>query len=146
MEQKYLFGKKENYSNLTNDMRDLVSHFILRLAYCRSEDLRRWFLNQECALFKYRLNKLDEDQRATFMHENGVNFAVVSTEEKLSLRDKLVNLCGITDEEFLRCHYYKIPFQQALTLISTRQVYLRAGLAYVPVKRLVSIITTRVSR
>jgi hypothetical protein len=32
--------------------KDTVSHHILRLAYCNSEDNRRWFLTHEVALFK----------------------------------------------------------------------------------------------
>ena len=31
-----------------------VSHYVLRLAYCRTEELRRWFLAQESALFLTR--------------------------------------------------------------------------------------------
>lgn len=33
---------------------DHVSHHILRLAYCRSEDLRRWFLARELEWFKIK--------------------------------------------------------------------------------------------
>jgi hypothetical protein len=38
-----------------------------------------------------------------------------------------------------------VPFTQALQLIANRQVYLEGGFAYVPLQRVVSIITTRVS-
>jgi len=34
-----------------------VSHFVLRLAYCRTEELRRWLLAQECALFQARFRE-----------------------------------------------------------------------------------------
>ena len=38
--------------------KDSVSHYVLRLAYCRTDELRRWFLAQECDLFKARFNTL----------------------------------------------------------------------------------------
>jgi DNA primase large subunit len=42
----------------------MVSHFVLRLAYCRTDELRRWLLTQECALFRYRFNKLLPSEKA----------------------------------------------------------------------------------
>ncbi|KAJ9060588.1 DNA primase subunit pri2 [Entomophthora muscae] len=42
-------------SNLDNEpilRKDLLSHFILRLAFCRSDELRRWFIKYESLLFK----------------------------------------------------------------------------------------------
>lgn len=33
--------------------KDHISHFVLRLVYCQTEESRRWFLQQEHALFKY---------------------------------------------------------------------------------------------
>lgn len=43
-----------------------VSHFVLRLAHCQTEDQRRWFLAQECALFKHRLAALSGEEVAAF--------------------------------------------------------------------------------
>ncbi len=34
-----------------------VSHFVLRLAHCRGEELRRWFLAQEGELFAARFRE-----------------------------------------------------------------------------------------
>eukprot|EP00879_Flechtneria_rotunda_P033320 GHRR01036889.1.p1 GENE.GHRR01036889.1~~GHRR01036889.1.p1 ORF type:complete len:140 (+),score=33.38 GHRR01036889.1:519-938(+) len=40
--------------------KDLISHHILRLAYCRTADLRGWLLQHEALLFKYRFRALDQ--------------------------------------------------------------------------------------
>ena len=101
-----MLNKKD--SRLTDAQRDQISHFILRLAYCRTEDLRRWFLIQECALLKYRLDYLDDGQREQFMNENQLHFDIVSDREKDLLKDKLMNLSGVTDPSvFVRTTYYR---------------------------------------
>lgn len=43
--------------------KDQVSHFILRLAYCRTGDLRAWLLTHELALFRVRFKELDVEQQ-----------------------------------------------------------------------------------
>lgn len=57
--------------------KDEVSHHILRLAYCQSDDKRKWFLAQEVALFRSRLERQTPEQVSHFMRTNGLEFSPV---------------------------------------------------------------------
>ncbi|KAM8859002.1 DNA primase large subunit isoform 1-T2 [Spinachia spinachia] len=126
-----------------NDKRrkDHISHFILRLAYCQTEDLRRWFIQQEVDLFRYRFNALDSEQKLEVLHRNNLQYDTINVEEKIVLKDELVNssytVSGITVEHQ---DFYKVPFQDALDLVRARKVYLKAGYVYIPHKDIVTIV------
>ena len=70
-------GKPVDDAALTKDE---VSHFALRLAYCRTEELRRWFLMQECALFRHRFRRLAGYAQAAFLAENGLDYRPITPE------------------------------------------------------------------
>ena len=44
-------------------LQDAVSHFTLRLAFCTSEENRRWLLAQETELFRLRYAALDSSRK-----------------------------------------------------------------------------------
>ncbi|XP_072293495.1 DNA primase large subunit [Eucyclogobius newberryi] len=121
--------------------KDHISHFILRLAYCQTEELRRWFIQQEVDLFRFRFNELDPKQKLDFLHRNDLQYDTLSVEEKETLKDKLINsshaVSGIKVEAQ---DFYKVPFQDALDLVRTRKVYLKAGYVYIPHQDIVTIV------
>uniref|UniRef100_A0A1A8EHR1 DNA primase large subunit n=1 Tax=Nothobranchius kadleci TaxID=1051664 RepID=A0A1A8EHR1_NOTKA len=121
--------------------KDHISHFILRLAYCQTEDLRRWFIQQEVDLFRYRFNGLLSKQKLEFLHKNNLQYDAISLKEKKELKEKLVSstyaVSGITVEDQ---DFYKVPFQDALDLVRTRKVYLKEGYAYIPHQDIVTIV------
>lgn len=125
--------------------KDLISHFILRIAYCRTEDLRRWFLEKECQLIRFRLEKLTDLERSQVMAANGLEYEMVSEEAKMARKDKLVGVSGVTEATFYgsASTFYKVPYTQALSLVATRGVYIEAGFAYVPMAKLMAIIISK---
>jgi DNA primase large subunit len=127
----------------TDQRKDVASHFILRLAYCRNEDLRRWFVNQEQALFRYRFEMLSAFERKQFMDKNGFGYDQVREDEKLRLRGELQSVL-FDERKFGENQYYKVPFAEALSLVADRSVYLERGFAYVPLSDLLQVIILQV--
>lgn len=79
MQKKYNFRVDSPDAAVKADSirRDQVSHHILRLAYCNSEDKRKWFLAQETALFRARFEGQTAEQRARFCERERLKFVEV---------------------------------------------------------------------
>jgi len=75
--------------------KDHISHFLLRLAFCRTEESRRWFISQESDLFRFRFSEEKSETIQKFMQENQINFYPVSDFSgilKLIFRDCIIIL------------------------------------------------------
>ncbi|CDQ96552.1 unnamed protein product, partial [Oncorhynchus mykiss] len=121
--------------------KDHISHFILRLAYCQTEDLRRWFIQQEIDLFRYRFNHLPSKNIREFLQYNNLHYHTISIDEKKNLMDKLVTSSFAVSGSTVDCQdFYKVPFQDALDLVRTRKVYLNGGYVYIPHQDIVTIV------
>jgi DNA primase large subunit len=127
-------------SKLNDSTKDWISHFVLRLAYCRSEDLRRWLLAQEVALLKWRLGQASAGSTAKAL-------ADVLPEAKLMDKEALDKLMPLilasTPNMKLDTKIYQVPFTHALDLVQHRQVYVKRGMAYIPESRLVNLVTAK---
>ncbi|KAL7889713.1 hypothetical protein AOLI_G00019710 [Acnodon oligacanthus] len=121
--------------------KDHISHFILRLAYCQTEDLRRWFIQQEMDLFRHRFTDLLPKYKTEFLHRNNLKYDTISLEEKKNIRDQLINSSyGFSGTTVVEQDFYKVPFQDALDLVRTRKVFLQGGYAYIPHQEIVTIV------
>ncbi|XP_052101328.1 DNA primase large subunit-like [Mytilus californianus] len=122
--------------------KDLVSHFILRLAYCRSEELRRWFMQQELELFRFRFLREGPDSRDEFLRENCLNYEPISDDLKTELDAELRAAAGSKSGVVDTIEYFKVPFTEVFDLVSKRKVYLEDGYAYVSRDDMISIVIT----
>ncbi|KAJ7404354.1 DNA primase large subunit-like protein [Pitangus sulphuratus] len=121
--------------------KDHISHFILRLAYCQSEDLRRWFLQQEMDLFRYRFNELTESLMQKFLEHVNLSFEAVSEDEKTELTNELcASTPGLSLPKVKEQMFYKVGLVDAVDLFRTRRVFIKDGFAYVPFKEIDAIV------
>ncbi|GFT66301.1 DNA primase large subunit [Nephila pilipes] len=112
--------------------RDHISHFILRLAYCRREDLRRWFITQEVDLFRLRFITETSQARNAFMQSNGLNYDAIEGYEKDRLKDFLYLGYNHSVSKAMATKFYRVPFTEVLDLVKNRKVFLEQGYAYIP--------------
>ena len=114
----------KNYSNscsssLENREADYLSHFILRLIFCQTEEMRKWFVNLETDLFKLRWEVIKE-----FFPDELEDFITQSNLYKLHNND---------DDPI-----YEVPWTEAVHLVRNRNVNLKAGMTLVPCSKLLT--------
>ncbi|MBE3049233.1 hypothetical protein IMZ48_43390, partial [Candidatus Bathyarchaeota archaeon] len=94
--------------------KDHYSHFILRLAFSATEDLRRRFTRVETVLFRLRLEMTGPSELNAFVQGLGLDwFETVSDAEKAELREDLqASLRGgasVDDEVWVKVDWTKVP-------------------------------------
>ncbi|CAI5975692.1 unnamed protein product [Closterium sp. NIES-64] len=122
--------------------KDVISHYILRLAYCRTEELRRWLLAQESALFRHRFRAETPENQRWFLESNGLPYRAIGAAEMTGVREKLTQVARSLNLPVPNVDsvFYKVPFEEVPDLVASRRVYLEKGFAFVPRDQLAAIV------
>ncbi|GBE81991.1 DNA primase large subunit [Sparassis latifolia] len=121
--------------------KDHVGHFVLRLAFSRSEELRRRFVKAEVALFRVRYDSDDRSERETFLNSRDFDWIAVSDQEKEQYKLELDAAASVLKDPIGDNEkYYKVKWTRVPDLIEKRRVFLKGGLAYVPAREQSSIV------
>ncbi|KAK8960153.1 putative DNA primase large subunit [Platanthera guangdongensis] len=123
--------------------KDLISHFVLRLVYCRTEELRKWFLSMETTLFRYRFRLENPESQRMLMTEFQLPYKALSYVEYESVKDKLVQVSrSIGQSSNFDTIFFKVPFEEVPELVANRRVFLLKGNAYVAMNQVASIVVS----
>lgn len=123
--------------------RDAISHFALRLAFCKTRDAREWFIRQEQRLFVLRFEDLKPEAREAYLAASGVRCRKFEPKSggRFSLRDlqhatpgaKIWSASKTASGPEFDPHFYEMPFFEVPpTLLAGRKVVVHGGNAYVP--------------
>ncbi|KAI4193969.1 MAG: hypothetical protein LQ350_008052 [Teloschistes chrysophthalmus] len=121
--------------------KDHYSHFILRLAFSSTEDLRRRFARAEGALFRLRFQSETASERQDFVASLDLDWEAVSEIEKRSLAQDLANATlGVKKTDIDDGGWFKVDFETVPELVEARRVFVKRGKAFVPTKEQMSIV------
>ncbi|KAI1308835.1 DNA primase, large subunit [Xylaria venustula] len=140
--KKYLLlePNSSSSSRLSEErQKDHYSHFILRLAFASTEDLRRRFSRVETMLFRLRLNEEGSREKDAFIQSINLDCEQVTEDERNKYRDELAAVTGSrkgTEEET----WIKVDWERVPDLVESRRVLVKAGKAYVPSKEQSSMV------
>ncbi|KAG5521802.1 hypothetical protein RHGRI_034132 [Rhododendron griersonianum] len=128
--------------------KDIISHFVLRLVYCRTEELRKWFLSMETTLFRYRFRLESSEVQRALMAEFDLPYKAVSNAEFENVKEKLGQVAdsiGPKKKSMPNADtiFYKVPFEEVPELVAGRRVFLLKGYAYVAMNQVSSLVVTR---
>ncbi|CAM0904904.1 unnamed protein product [Alopecurus aequalis] len=119
--------------------KDIISHFVLRLVYCRTEELRKWFLSMETTLFRYRFRLESPDAQRLLMSEFQLPYKALPHSEFEAVKDKLSQVARSIVESV----FFKVPFEEVPDLVGSRRVFISKGYAYVAMSQVVSLVVTQ---
>jgi len=121
-------------------MKDHYSHFILRLAFASTEDLRRRFSRVESMLFRLRFADNDGKERLTFVEGLNLEGESVGEDERREFAEELKAAAGGYVKRIEEETYFKVDWERVPELVGDRKVFLRAGKAYVPGSQQLSMV------
>lgn len=126
--------------------KDHYSHFILRLAFSSTEDLRRRFGRIESALFRLRFQNDDGTEKQDFVKSLDLNWQGVPEEEKKELAPQLLAATpGMKKQEVEEGGWFKVDWETVPELVESRKVFIKRGVAYVPVREQLSMVLAEFS-
>ncbi|KAG8217804.1 DNA primase, large subunit [Butyriboletus roseoflavus] len=125
---------------------DHLGHFVLRLAFCRSEELRRRFVKAETTLFKVRYEMDDKTELAAFLESQRFEWDKVEKLERDQFAKELKALEGKQSDSQDQLEYYKVPWTRVPDLVAKRRVFLHGGYVYLPSKELSSFVINEFER
>lgn len=126
--------------------KDHYSHFILRLAFSATEDLRRRFSRLETMLFRLRFKGDDHIERQQFVRSLNLEWEEVQEAEKKDLKDELLAAAGGGLKNRDEQEWFKVDWERVPELVEQRRVFLRRGKAYVPQREQMSLVVAEFTK
>lgn len=113
--------------------KDHYSHFILRLAFSSTEDLRRRFTRVETMLFRMRFGNDDLSERASFVSNLDLDWwEPVTDDERRAYGAELAALATLKKGASEDDTWFKVDWERVPDLVEQRRVFLKLGKAFVP--------------